>query len=334
MRCRLGQTAALAIVLIVMIGPTAVAESPSAPISLELHGDLTTVPVTPPTPRPGFGKRLALLGVAGVYAPFVTWAYFAWFRGAHRVPFWFDTAWSDEKLGLHTYAGGADKFGHTWFNYALTRGTTELLVAGGWSRWGSSLACAGLAELWFTMSEIKDGYVWGFEVGDIVGNVSGAILGVLMENIPALDRLFDFRLEYFPSPAYRRLVEQKPFSRGDGLDISQDYSGQSYMLALHLGQLPHVVESRWLRWVTYVDLVAGFESRNYEPAPLTPAPLHQTQYLGLAVNMQAVLSSLLRDSTGRRIGRGVFEVYSVPLTTLRFAEYTRSWTPSMPTTPL
>jgi hypothetical protein len=49
----------------------------------------------------------------------------------------------------------------------------------------------------------------------------------------------------------------------------------------------------------------------------------QTLYLGIAVNMQGVLSELLPDSRGRRVGRGIFEVYSLPYTTLRYAEASR-----------
>jgi hypothetical protein len=310
-------------ILVVLVASLGFAPRASADPS---HDDIASVGpdarLLPATPPASFGKGLAALSVAGVYLPFATWAYFAWFRGAHQVPFWFDTAWNDEKLGLHTYAGGADKFGHMWSNYVLARGTTALLTAGGWSRLSSSLISAGLAELYFTMSEIKDGYVWGFEVGDAVGNVSGAVLAVLMENIPVIDRLFDFRLEYFPSHAYLHLAAQKPFSRGDGLDISQDYTGQSYMLALHLGELPGCKAVVWLK---YFDAVVGFEARNYEPTDTKLLPVHQTQYLGVAINMQALLDTLFRDSSGRRIGHGIFEVYSVPYTTAHLAEYTRTW---------
>ena len=85
--------------------------------------------------------------VAGVYAAFGAYAYFAWFHQAHEVPFFVVSDWRDEgPFAVHSYAGGADKFGHCWFNYILTRSTTELLVAGGWNRLGSSLVAAGLAS--------------------------------------------------------------------------------------------------------------------------------------------------------------------------------------------
>jgi hypothetical protein len=210
----------------------------------------------------------------------------------------------------------------------LTRGTTELLVAGGWNKWAASLICFSIDQLEATFSEMKDGPVWGYEVGDSAANFTGALLGVLMENIPALDRLFDFRLEYWPSSAYIHLLKQKPLSRGDGLDFSQDYTGQSYQLAMHLGALPYDHESHALRWVEFVDVVVGFQTRHYEPTEMPP-PVHtQTEYFGLAVNMQAVLTALFPPSRARTAGRGVFEVYTLPLTTLHLADYTRSWDPN------
>ena len=280
---------------------------------------------TPPPPPPANnrGKWIAAGTLAGIYATVGTWAYFAWFHGANTAPFWVDDKWDDEKIGLHTYAGGADKFGHLWANYVLVRGTTELLVNGGWPKWQSSLVSAGLAELAFTASEIKDGFIWGFEVGDIVGNVSGAILAVIMENHPKLDRLFDFRLEYVPSAGYRDLLTHQPLQRAGGIDIAQDYDGQSYMLALHLKAIPELSAPNWLHWVRYVDVVAGFESRNYSPRNADDP--YQTIYAGVTINMQHVLEQLFCDSTGRRVGNAIFEVLQTPDTTLRFAQASRTW---------
>src|SRR5205823_13154896 len=96
---------------------------------------IVEAPEPPPPPPHRAGNPLALAGVAAIYAPFVTWEYYAWYNGARHVPLYFDTAWRDEKLGLYTYAGGADKVGHMYIHYVLTRGTTELLTSGGWNKW-------------------------------------------------------------------------------------------------------------------------------------------------------------------------------------------------------
>src|SRR5690606_33849048 len=146
-------------------------------------------------------------------------------RGADTKDFYIaDDTWFDAR----GYSGGADKVGHFWSNYTLTRGTTALLTAAGWKRLPSSLVAAGLTELAFTLTEIEDGFVYGFDPKDMMANVAGAALAVLMDNVPALDRLFDFRVQYFPSRDFRRAVRKH-----GSVDVGQDYTGQSYILALH-----------------------------------------------------------------------------------------------------
>jgi hypothetical protein len=310
-----------------------------AALAWSAHADPPEPPKPPKPPNPPtaeverekperkrFGKLESALTTGALYSAFGTYAYFAWFYEKKQVPFYVISDFRDEgPFALYSYAGGADKWGHAWSNYALTRGTTELLRAGGWNPLGASFAAAGLDLAWFTASEMKDGVTVGFEVGDETMNLAGAALGVVMENVPALDRLFDFRLAYIPSSVYLHLADQMPFHHNGGLDIGQDYTGQSYTLALHLGALPRITDTPWTLWGKYTDLVAGFETRHYSPPEgMNQRYLaHQTFYLGLAVNMQAVLNALAGPSTARTIGNGIFEVYTLPATTVRFAGYKR-----------
>jgi hypothetical protein len=267
--------------------------------------------------------------VAVVYGGFATWAYFAWFRGAAEKPFFFESTWSGENpFALHEYAGGADKWGHTFASYGLARGTTELLVAGGWRRWPASLVASGLAAAAFTTQEIKDGSIWGFEVGDLVADLSGAGLSLLMENVPAVDRVVDFRLQYVPSRDFRTLFREHPFSRGDGVDIAQDYSGMSFQLALHLAPLADAGEALW--WTQWVDLVVGFESRGYSPTPMPRVTdPYQTYYAGLGVNLQGIIDRA-RPGKLRSFGHGFTEVIALPGQTLRFGEARRTWVGKVP----
>ncbi|HEY5920506.1 MAG TPA: DUF2279 domain-containing protein [Kofleriaceae bacterium] len=263
-------------------------------------------------------KVIAGASVGAIHIAYATWSYFAWYRDADSEDWHIEPS---SGLQVGGYAGGADKLGHVWSNYALTRATTAVLTTAGWRRLPSSLVSAGLTEVAFTLTEIQDGYVFGFDHEDIVANVGGAALAVVMDNVPAVDRLFDFRLQYFPSRDYRRT-----FRENGSVDVGQDYTGQSYILALHLGALPHMSESDYTYWARYVDFAVGFEAHHYAPAPPEPREVapRQTLYLGLAINMQGLLNELFDDSRGRRIGRGVFEVYSLPYTTLRYAEASRS----------
>jgi hypothetical protein len=262
-------------------------------------------------------KIIAAATIGGIHLAYATWSYFAWYRGADVDDFHLEhTKWFDDK----EYSGSADKLGHAWSNYTLTRGTTAVLVAGGWNRFHSSLVAAGLTEVAFTLTELEDGFVFGFDWKDMVSNVSGAALGVLMENVPEVDRLLDFRVAYFPSRDFRRAVRKM-----NSVDVGQDYSGQTYLLALHLGALPHALDTRWTSWSRFVDLSFGFETRNYSPAPMPRVdPREQTVFLGVSLNMQGVLRAVFPcDTTGRRIGIGAAEVLQIPYTTLPLLSHSR-----------
>ena len=191
-------------------------------------------------------RLAATLTLAGFYAGFVTWSYFAWYRDADSQDFkwggdgnwrlWDDKGW----FGPKTYAGGADKLGHAWATMALARGGTELLHQwGGYSKLTSSLIAASLSEALFFGVEIKDGYHYEFSFGDLAFNTSGALLAVLLSNAPRVDALLDFRVEYWPSRAYRRQFE------GGNINIAEDYSGRTYLLAMHLGGIPALRDSRY-----------------------------------------------------------------------------------------
>jgi hypothetical protein len=255
--------------------------------------------------------------LAGVHAAYAAWSYFAWYRDSagHELR-WGREPWFD----VDEYSGGADKLGHFWANYALTRGSTELLVHAGWGRIGSSLVGGALTAFSFTLTEIEDGYAaYGGSTDDIIANLAGVALGVAMSNVRSLDRVLDFRLDYIPSRQYRR-----NFWRSGDLDVAQDYSGQSYVIALHARAISPLAETTWGSWIPFVDLAIGFETRRYLPVPeTTTGRAYQRLYVGLAMNMQGLLSRLFADSRARRTATGFFEVVGLPLTTFRYAEGTK-----------
>jgi hypothetical protein len=285
-------------------------------VAIALLGASTARAEPPPEPARLYGPETAAALVAGTWGAVSVYAYFAWFRGATRTA---DPLFTLEGFGVHTYAGGADKLGHFWAGHMLSYATTEALVHGGYRTFPSTIVAFGLSQLFGTVSEYKDSLHYQFEYGDLIANASGAVFNILLENVPELDRLVDLRLDYWPSPEYRRLV------RHGNIDGAQDYSGQSYLFAVHLRAIPGLADSPWLGWTRFTDVVLGFETRNYAPMPADPNAIpRQTLYGGVAVDMQAVLEALFRDSLGRRIGHGVLEFVAVPGTTLRFAEVSRS----------
>ncbi|HWM88068.1 MAG TPA: DUF2279 domain-containing protein [Kofleriaceae bacterium] len=268
------------------------------------------------------GKLLSLGGLAGLYTGVGIWAYFAWYNGKPRNPGW---EWNgDGAFGVNTYAGGSDKLGHFYSTHVISRATTELLRAGGWRRMPASLIASGLCAAYFTMIEVKDAYYYEFSTGDLIADLAGAGLGVLMVNSPAVDRLLDVRVDYWPTSEYI-----DGFKDGD-VNFVEDYSGQTYLLALHVAGVPGLTDSRWTRWGRYLDLVGGFQSLNYKPEPADPEAMEsQHLFLGVAINMQAVLDDLYGEPaqggrTSHRVMNSIFEYVSVPYTTLRVAEADRS----------
>jgi Predicted periplasmic lipoprotein (DUF2279) len=270
----------------------------------------------------------AILG--GLYLGFSTWAYLAWY--AKHKPLGYFKWGGDGWLGSTTYAGGADKFGHAWATMGLARAGTLLLADyGGFSRRTASLISAGLAETLFFFVEVKDGYFYEFSFSDLTGDSVGAALALLFDNFPRLDEMFDYRVQYFPSREY--LDNASRGGRLSRLNIAEDYSGETYLLAYHLGSIHALTEQRWGSWARFVDLTLGFQSRGYEPVPPggnPPESHRQNLFIGVSLNAQGLFDWLLegRASGGARVGRkishAVFEVFNLPFTSLGVVEASRS----------
>jgi len=282
-----------------------------------------------PPARPRDAKVASALTLAGLYAGFIGWTYLAWYRvpthpfkagGDGNWKLWSEEGW----FGKQRYAGGADKMGHAWATMGLARGGTELLNKwGGYSRLGSAIVGTALSELLFLGVEIKDGFAYRFSYGDFAFNTLGAGLAFAQSISPRIDELVDFRVQYGPSTRYREKF------RDDGdLDVAEDYSGQTYLLAFHLGGIHALRDSRWGGWSRFVDVSFGFESRGYKPdPPYKPDPMDplkqdfpksQSTFIGLSFNAQGLFDYLLRgrNETARKILHGTFEVWSLPYTTL------------------
>ena len=289
---------------------------------------------SPEDPRaPRNHKRAAGLTLAGFYAGFSAWTYFAWYRkGCRPEPKpCSDFLWGrDGSFGATTYAGGADKLGHWWATMALARlGTETLYQWGGYDRTASILVGTALSEALFLGVEIRDGFSYQFSYWDFAFDTIGAGVALAQSLWPRFDELVDFRVQYWPSKAYRDQLE------GGNVNIAEDYSGETYLLALHLGALPGLRGARWAGWSRYVDLAVGFETRGYKPEPpytVDPEdptkqeyPRRQTLFLGVTLNAQGVFDRLLdrRAPRARKITHGLFEVFNLPFTTLPVLDGTR-----------
>jgi hypothetical protein len=278
-------------------------------------------------------KLAAGLTLAGLYAGFTGWTYFAWYRKSCRPepkPC-NDFLWGEDgSFGARTYAGGADKLGHAWATLGLARLGTEMLYQwGGYDRRSSTIVGTALSEALFLGVEIRDGFTYQFSYWNFAFDTIGAVLAAAQSTWPRFDELIDLRVQYFPSTAYRNQLE------GGNVNIAEDYSGETYLLALHLGALPGLRDARWGWWSRYVDLAVGFETRGYKPEPpykIDPNdpdrqdyPHRQTLFLGVTLNAQGVFDRLFdrRAPRTRKVLHGLFEVFNLPYTTLPILDGTR-----------
>ncbi len=279
----------------------------------------------PPRRNYRLGSALAL---AGFYAGFSTWAYFAWYRD--HPPLSGFKAGGDGWFGVETYAGGADKLGHAWATMTLARMGSALLREGGWNPTGATLASAALSELLFLNVEIRDGFYFEFSYGDLVLNTSGMLAAIALDLWPRLDEFVDFRVQYFPSARYIENIDGSPNADGSPScpkgrcsrwNIAEDYSGQTFLLALHLGAFHGLRDWKYGQWSRFVDLAIGFETRHYKPPPdPTNRPrAYQDLFFGVSLNAQGLFDYLLenrRHETLRKVTHGLFEVFNLPFTSV------------------
>jgi hypothetical protein len=259
----------------------------------------------------------APLILGGAYATFGSWMYLAWYY--HHKPLGYFQWGGDNGPGIlgwageRTYAGGADKLGHAWSTMALARGGTELLSRyGGYDHRTSSIVSAAMAEALFFFVEVKDGFYYEFSFSDLGGDTAGAVIALLLDNFPRLDEMFDYRVQWWPSAGYRDNI-----AGGNGytrLNIAEDYSGETYLLAYHLGSI-HDLGT----WSHFIDLTVGFDTRGYKPSPpagYPPYEHHQDLFLGVSFNAQGFFDWLLskRSPRGRYISHGLFEIMNLPFT--------------------
>ena len=303
--------------LVVAAAGLARAAPPPAPDLSPSHVKLV-LPDVPPPRRVHPIASAALLG--GVYLGFSTWAYLAWYEKHKPLGYfkWGGDGWLEDT----TYAGGADKFGHAWATMSLARAGTWILSRyGGYDRLKSSLISTALAETLFFFVEVKDGFYYEFSFSDLAGDTTGAVLALLFDNIPRLDEMFDYRVEYWPSREY--LDNVSGGNKLSRLNIAEDYSGETYLLAFHLGSIHALRDQKWGTFSRFVDLTVGFDTRGYKPTPPRGYPdsaHHQNVFVGVSFNAQGFFDWMFEGRrshaahTARTITHGMFEIFNLPYT--------------------
>jgi len=207
-------------------------------------------------------------------------------------------------FGQQTYAGGADKLGHFFMNYAGTRLMTKAFNWAGNDPAASLNMAAWLTLGIFTGVEVLDGYAkkWHFSKEDALINAAGVAAGVLLESRPALDKLIDLRILYQPSRENGRRFE--PFG---------DQSGQTYLL---VAKASGVDALRYHPVLRYVEVAVGYRARGYSDVGgrLVEAGT-RSLYAGISLNLSELLGqTIFRQTHGstQAVAETVLEYVQLP----------------------
>ena len=203
-----------------------------------------------------------------------------------------DEGWFDPD----TKFGGADKMGHAYSAYALSSVYNHIYRTWGYSDEDAILggALTGWAQM--TLIEVGDGFSaeHGFCWQDEAMDAVGAGMAYLRHRFPAIKEALDFRLEWYPSVAFRH---------GDRSDPFTDYSGQKYLLAIKPDGILRT-NSPLLR---AVEVHIGYYSRGYTEESRYFSSQNRYTYYGVGLNVTYLLEKL----TGHRAG-GIFDYIQVP----------------------
>lgn len=284
-------------------------DAPSTELASRLAAPPQPQKVPSDTPRDPSRNTLSrsdkvLLTNAVAAGGLILWGVTQW--GYFTEPFHFkQEGW----FGNDTGSGGADKLGHLYSAYVITRILAPLYNGWGYDRNDAALYAAGSSFLLTVgVIEIGDGTSeYGFSVEDAVMDSAGAMIGYLWYRYPFLAGLIDLRVEWIPD-----------FGKSDqGTDFTTDYENMKHLIAF---------KAEWLdafkhNFMQYVELQVGYYGRNFHsngsPGDYHPIPPEETErYVYVAVGLN--LSRLLRPAIGEYAN--FFNYYQVPYT---YVPYTR-----------
>jgi len=207
-------------------------------------------------PSRGLARAAAGLGLTGGYAGLYLYFHHVWWSGT-TAPKWFvENDWDREERD-------ADKFGHLFGGYQLTRLTSELLQAGCVPPSRAAAWAALYAYAFQFQIEEWDGtqQLYGFNPSDLVADAAGALFAVAQQHAKALQYIKPV-WSYQPTEAYRR--RNLP-GHGGQPRATTDYSGQTYWFSTDVhGLLPDGAKPFW---PSFIRLSPGYSITDYvDPA--------------------------------------------------------------------
>jgi hypothetical protein len=188
-------------------------------------------------PSRTLARAAAGVGLTGGYAGLYLYFHHAWWSGTPATKWFVENDWDKEERD-------ADKFGHMFGGYQLTRVTSELLQAGCMPPSRAAAWAALYAYAFQFQIEEWDGtqQLYGFNPSDLIADAAGALFAVAQQHTKTLQYIKPV-WSYRPTEAYRRRNE--PGHQGQPR-ATTDYSGQTYWFSTDVhGLLPDRAKRFW-----------------------------------------------------------------------------------------
>jgi len=229
------------------------------------------------------GKKVLMTNIGGVTA-ITGWGIAKWnyFENDASIN-------GEDWFSKNSKEGGADKFGHFYFSYALSH-----ILSGVFDYWSyPSKKAASLGSFssfaMTTFMEFGDSFSdFGFSYEDLIMNIFGSAVGYFLYTDPDLSSKIDFRIEFIPDLG-------QP-------DVTTDYDNMKFLMVLKLDGFEFTKNT----WAEYFDLHLGWNAKGYSDNNMAR---ERNISVGMGINLSKIFEKFSMKKTSK-----FFNYYQLPYT--------------------
>lgn len=215
-------------------------------------------------------------------------AWLSWDWGDVRSQWkWAHEGW----FGRNTYSGGADKLGHFYSHYLMTRllyMVFNYTENGGYKKWIFSSLLPAFLAIGIELGDAYSSAQNGFAYQDMVCGFTGIAFGLLLERFPVVDSFVGFSVEYYPSKYFRK-------NMGQILRFVDDYSGWKFMVNFKLAGFRDLGLNVPV-FLRYIMIDVGYYTRGFTEydAKVGETQRKRSVFIGFSVNIMEFIDDCFR----------------------------------------
>lgn len=200
-----------------------------------------------------------------------------------------------------------DKMGHTFSSYYIGKMGMDALAWSGESKKNQLIYGATLGFAFLTVIEVFDGFSeeWGFSVGDVIANTTGAAILIGQELLWDEQR---FQLKY----SFHQTDNPQYWEETLGEDLLQqslkDYNGQTYWLSVNIWSF--FKDSNFPKWLNFA---IGYGIEGYDGS-------NSKKYRQFYSSIDVDLTKINTNSAFLSTVFNVFNFLKIPAPTLEYSE--------------